>query len=67
MFITEPRGPSKTTANAIGVVFTTNPGDDIRDTGKSYSVSVKRRGENLGIGHAYDFCHDMMFDPLRGF
>jgi hypothetical protein len=65
MFVEGPRGKSRTTANAIGVVFTTNPGEDIRDTGKSYSVSVKRRGENLGVGHAYNFCSDMMFDSLR--
>lgn len=67
MFIEVPRGPSKTVPNAIGVVFTVNPGDDIKNTPSAYSVSVKRRGENLAISHAYDFCQDMMFDRLRSF
>jgi hypothetical protein len=60
MYVLEPRGPSRTTANAIGVVFTLNPGADIRDTPSSYSVSVKRRGENLSVGHALNFCYDRM-------
>jgi hypothetical protein len=67
MYVTEPRGPSRTTANAIGVVFTTEPDEELRDTPSSYSVSVKRRGENLGIGHAFDFCLDARFDRLNLF
>jgi hypothetical protein len=67
MYVTEPRGASRTTANAIGVVFTTEPDDALRDTPSSYSVTVTRRGENLGIGHAYDFCQDARFDRLNLF
>jgi hypothetical protein len=67
MYIDVPRGPSQTTPNGIGVGFTLNPGPEIADTPASYSVSVKRRGENLAIGHAYDFCQDLLFDGLRGF
>lgn len=58
LFIETPRGPSKTTAGQTGVVFTTNPGDDISDTPSSYSVTVNNRGENLSIGHAHEFCYD---------
>ncbi|WP_227269789.1 hypothetical protein [Roseobacter weihaiensis] len=65
LYIVEPRGPSRTMANQIGVVFTVNPDEQMRNTPSSYSVSVKRRGENLGVGHAYNFCEtllDELFD-----
>lgn len=56
MYVLEPRGPSRTQANAIGVTFTTNPSDEMAKTSSSFSVTVKRKGENLAIGHAYNFC-----------
>ncbi|MEM1073236.1 MAG: hypothetical protein AAF665_17925 [Pseudomonadota bacterium] len=67
MYILEPRGPSRTTPNAIGVVFTTNPDDSIKDTPSSYSVTVKRKGENLLIGHAYEFCRQPFDDVFDRF
>jgi hypothetical protein len=67
MYIVEPRGKSKTTPNAIGVTFTTNPSEELKNTPRSYSVSVKRKGENLPIDHAYEFCFDNMFDRLNNF
>ncbi|MGC3936448.1 hypothetical protein ACOTTU_01435 [Roseobacter sp. EG26] len=56
MYILEPRGPSKTVQGRMGVVYTLNPDDALRNTPTSYSVSVKRVGENLPVGHAYLFC-----------
>ena len=67
MFVLEPRGPARTTADRIGVVFTTNPDDKMRDTPSSYSVSVKRVGENLAVGHAYQFCLDAFEDRFDRF
>ena len=61
MYIESPRGPSRTVPNAKGVVFTTSPDDELRDSPTSYSVTVKRRGENLSISHAHQFC-DRFFD-----
>lgn len=56
IYIVEPRGPSKRQANVNSVTFTTNPDDQMAQTPSSYSVSVDRKGENLGVGHAYNFC-----------
>ena len=63
MYIESPRGASRTVANAKGVVFTTAPDEELRNSPSSYSVSVKRRGENLAISHAHQFC-DRYFDDL---
>lgn len=67
MYVETPRGPSKTRPGRMGVVFTTNPGDDIKDTPSSYSVTVKRRGENLSIAHARNFCHYIIEDEFNLF
>ena len=64
MYILEPRGDARTVAGYKGVVFTTSPDEELRNTPTSYSVSVKRRGENLAISHAYDFCRQF-FDDFR--
>ncbi|MGA9254792.1 MAG: hypothetical protein WBV78_17795 [Roseobacter sp.] len=60
IYIVEPRGPSRTQANAIAVMFTTNPDEEMAKTPSSYSVSVKRKGENLSVGHAYNFCASLL-------
>lgn len=65
MFILEPRGPSKTTPNQTAVVFTLKPNEALRNTAPSYSVSVRRVGENLPVHHAQLFCDafiDEVFD-----
>ncbi len=67
MYIVEPRGPSRTTPNAKGVIFTTNPDEDLKNTSRSYSVSINRKGENLPIDHAYEFCFENQFDRLNSF
>lgn len=67
MYVVDPRGPSKTRANEIGVVFTVNPDDEMRNSPTSYSVTVKRRGENLSIGHANEFCRNLLEDAFGQF
>ncbi len=67
MYVLDVRGQSKTTANAVGIVFTLDPSEDIRNTAPSYSVTVTRKGENLPISHAFDFCNDVRFDTLKNF
>lgn len=67
IFVETPRGPSKTQPGRIGVVFTTNPADDIKDTPSSYSISVKRRGENLSVGHSHNFCFELLDERLERF
>ena len=47
MYILEPRGKSRTTPNATGVLFTTSPSDDLKDTPHSYSVTINRKGEEF--------------------
>lgn len=67
LYVLEARGQSKTKANAYGIVFTLDPSEDIRNTAPSYSVTVTRKGENLAISHAFDFCQDVRFDTLNNF
>lgn len=63
MYVLEPRGPSRTVANEIGVVFTVNPDEQLKKTPSSYSVGVKTKGENLTISHARNFC-DITIDDV---
>lgn len=67
LYIVEPLGASTTTEGAKGVVFTVNPSDAMKNTPSSYSVSVKRPGENLAIGHAFTFCNTMVNKVFGGF
>jgi hypothetical protein len=67
LYVVEPRGPSRTQANAIGVSFTTNPDDELAQSPSSYSVSVKRRGDNYAIGHAINFCSSPIEDVFDRF
>jgi len=67
IFIETPRGASKTQAGRTGVVFTVAPGDDIRDTPPSYSVTVRNRGENLSVGHAHNFCFELLEERFDRF
>lgn len=60
MFVLEARGPSRTVPNRIGVLFTLTPDESIRETPSSYSVTVNRKGENLAVGHAYNFCQSLI-------
>lgn len=49
-------GPAVTQANRKGVVFTIDPSQvDVPPT-KSYSVSIKKVGASMGVGHANGFC-----------
>ncbi len=56
LYIKTPRGPSVSGAGRRGVVFTTQAGRAGPDVGPSYSVSVRRAGENLPSHHARQFC-----------
>lgn len=67
LYVENPRGPSKTQPGRTGVVFTTNPGEDIKDTPSSYSVTVNRRGENLSIGHSLNFCFELLNERFERF
>lgn len=67
MYVAEPLGPSKTRANANAVTFTTNPDAELADSPSSYSVSVKRRGDNYAIDHAYNFCRSLLEDIFDRF
>ncbi|UOA32348.1 hypothetical protein DSM110093_02140 [Sulfitobacter sp. DSM 110093] len=62
LFIKTPRGPSVSGVGRIGVVFTTDPERVSGDTGKSYSVTVRRAGENLPSHHARQFCLDRLIE-----
>ncbi len=63
MYVKGVRGPARTVPNRIGVVFTINPDEKLRDTAPSYSVTVTNLGENLPVGHARTFC-DAFIDDL---
>ena len=67
LYIVEPLGASQTTKGAKGVIFTVNPDETMKNTPSSYSVSVKRRNENLSIGHAYNFCDTLLDEIVGGF
>lgn len=67
LYIVEPLGASQTTSGAKGVVFTVSPDEAMKNTPSSYSVSVKRRNENLAIGHAYNFCDTLLDEIVGGF
>ncbi|ABG31414.1 hypothetical protein CEP88_18760 [Roseobacter denitrificans] len=67
LYIVDPLGASKTTDGVKGVVFTVTPDDAMKNTPSSYSVSVKRRNENLAIGHAYNFCDNLLEEVFGGF
>ena len=67
LYVQEVRGPSRTTPNRIGVVYTINPDDTIKDTPPSYSVTVTNLGENLDVGHARNFCDYFIEDVFDRF
>ena len=62
MYILYPLGKARSQKNRYGVGFTINPTKEVLDQanrpgyGGNYSVSVKRVGYNLSIGHARGFC-----------
>ena len=63
LYVLTPRGPSRTRAGATAVAYTLTPDDRLRNTPPSYSVSVRREGENLAVFHAHNFC-DVFIDEL---
>ena len=67
MYVLEERGPSRAVPGRFGVVFTINPDEKLRETPPSYSVSVNRRGENLTVGHALNFCDAFINDLFDRF
>ena len=62
IYIKTPRGPSVSGVGQKGVVFTTDPGRVGAETGRSYSVTVNRAGENLPSHHARQFCLDRLIE-----
>jgi hypothetical protein len=62
LFVKTPRGPSVSGVGRTGVVFTTDPERVSGDTGQSYSVTVRRAGENLPSHHARQFCLDRQIE-----
>lgn len=67
MYVLEPRRPSKTVPGRMGIVFTLRPDEAMRDTPSSYSVTVRRRGENLAVHHARLFCDALIDEMFDGF
>ena len=63
LYVMTPRGPSKTRPGATAVAYTLAPDERLKNTPASYSVSVRREGENLPVHHAYNFC-DVIVDDL---
>lgn len=49
-------GPSVTQTNRKGVTFSIIPKQDSDATSKSYSVTIKKVGATLSVGHAHLFC-----------
>ena len=62
LFVKTPRGPSVSGVGRTGVVFTTDPERVSGDPGQSYSVTVRRAGENLPSHHARQFCLDRQIE-----
>lgn len=62
VYLMQPLGPAQTRAGKKGVGFTVNPSAEVLEAanrpgdGGNYSVSVKRVGYNLSIGHTRNFC-----------
>ncbi|UWQ89765.1 hypothetical protein K3727_13180 [Rhodobacteraceae bacterium M382] len=55
VYLVAPMGPSATRSNYKSVRFGfTKPAN--ADTGQSYSLSIKRVGENLSVGMARQYC-----------
>ncbi|WP_298842626.1 hypothetical protein [uncultured Roseobacter sp.] len=67
LYILTPRGPSQTVPGETGVGFTLAPDDALKNTPPSYSVSVRRKGENLPVHHAHQFCDVAVDDFLDRF
>lgn len=63
LYVKEARGPSRTVPNRVGVVYTINPDEKLKNAPSSYSVTVKNVGENLDVGHARNFC-DFFIEDL---
>lgn len=62
LFIKTPRGPSLSGVGRTGVVFTTDPERVNGDIRQSYSVTLRRAGENLPSHHARQFCLDHLIE-----
>lgn len=56
LYILEARGPSKRVKGAKSVVFTLEPDEELARSPQSYSLSVRRVGDNLAVSHALNFC-----------
>lgn len=64
LYILRGYGPSLTRPGYRAVIFTTRPSPDLANgprpgTGGDYSVSMRKRGFNLGNAHAESFCADV--------
>tara|TARA_R110002049_G_scaffold140930_9_gene302389 strand:+ start:861 stop:1271 length:411 start_codon:yes stop_codon:yes gene_type:complete len=62
LYVKSPRGPSVSGVGSKGVVFTTDPGRVDGVAAQSYSVTVRRAGENLPSHHARQFCKDYLIE-----
>ena len=67
LYVQDVRGPSRTVPNRIGVVYTLDPDDTLKQTPSSYSVTVTTAGENLEVGHARNFCDYFIEDIFDRF
>lgn len=67
IYVVEPRGPSRTQGNGKGVVFTTNPDEQLKKMPSSYSATVNSKGANLSIAQAYLFCETLFEETFDRF
>ena len=61
VYVMNPLGPAQTRPGKKGVGFTVNPSQELLDAANgpgagNYSVSVKKVGYNLSMGHTRNFC-----------
>ncbi len=63
LYVKTPRGPSVSGVGRKGVVFTTVSERVGTEAPRSYSVTVRRAGENLPSHHARQLCRDRLIEP----
>lgn len=66
MYILNPYGRPQTQSGGYGIGFTINPSNEVLDqasksgAANSYSISMKKIGYNMSVGHAIGFCGPLL-------